>query len=74
MPASEGTHNEADDARYDGEQNEIDGHDGIRVLGLRQQLVVDPGSRHGEAVQAEEGGVYQEQQEGLVVSEPDTGG
>ena len=71
MPGGEGTHDEADDARQHGQQDEVDGHEGVDVLGLLEDLRVDPGPGHGAGVEAEQRHVDQAQQEGLVVAQPD---
>lgn len=73
MPCSEAGNDYANDARKHGEQNVVDGHEGLGVLVVAQDLSPDPCRRGGKAHPAEEGEVDQEQQEGLVVAQAHAG-
>ena len=72
--AGEGADDQADDAGDDAQHDEVDGHEGVDVGGLAEHLDPDPGARGGEAEPAEEGGVDEEEQEGLVVAQADARG
>lgn len=73
MPRRETCDDDADDAGQNGEQDVVDGHEGLGVLVVAQDLAPDPRGRCRKADPAEEGQVYQEQQEGLVVAQAHAG-
>ena len=73
MPAGEAGEDKADDARDYGQHDVIHWHDALAVLAGGADLVVDPGGAEGEAEEAVDGGVEEEEEEGLVVAEADAG-
>lgn len=71
MPRGEGTNHYANNARYHCEHDVVHWHQGLHILRLSCQLGVHPSSGHGKGVQAEYGGVDEEQQKRLVVAQTD---
>lgn len=67
VPACEAGEDEADDAREDGEEDGVDDEDGLLHLFIIGDGRPDPPGGDGEGDPAEEGGVDQKEEEGLVV-------
>lgn len=74
MPARESADNKTDYAADDGQHDVVDREQRVQILGIVHNLRPGPGSGHSEAIEAKDSRIDEEQQEGLVVPEPDTGG
>ena len=68
MPTGEAGEDEAKDTARDGQDEIIDGHQGVVVLLIAEHLVPDPTHRHHKTDATEQGCVDEEQQEGLVIA------
>ena len=73
MPRGEARQDNADDAREHGQEDVVDGHEGIRDLGILQNLSPHPRRRGRKTEPTKEGRVDEEQEEGFVVAEADAG-
>ena len=73
VPRREATQGEGEDAADDGQHQIVDRHETIVVLSVAEDLAVQPAHGHGEAHEAEERGVDEEQHERLVVPQAETG-
>lgn len=73
MPSRESCDDDTDNTREDSEQDVVDGHKGLCVCALAEDLAPYPCGRSGKAHPTEDAEVDEEEDKGLVVAEADTG-